>query len=82
MITYDSHITAPTFDDFLKAKRPDLVDIGENDISWLRVSRSKALVEFVSKQTGKVAVRCPLDEASTFGASPAQVSAARQALTT
>lgn len=80
MLTYDTKFGDITIADFAKSSLPDLIDVGENNDYWVRVSRRLKQLEIVSKKSGRLVTRCSVDDAESFGFSLALIGAARQAM--
>lgn len=82
MFTFD-HAAVPAaafdFDEFRKSRMPDVVEVGETEEYWVRVTRSAARVDLVSKVSGAPFVFCQIEEAAGL-LSPAHLSAARAAM--
>ena len=65
----------------LKPRKPqDLVEVGESNDFWIKVRRSTKQIELISKQTGKLVAKCPVNDSAQYGLTEKQILAAKKGL--
>jgi hypothetical protein len=85
MLTFDRCVESSKEDTglFGGGEYPDLIEIGENNDVWFKIRRSTKNLEIVSKVTGRITIKCRIDDPGGLrhcGMTPQQLGAAKAAL--
>jgi hypothetical protein len=87
MLTFDRPgPNLPDIDDLKSIKAPDEIECGENNERWIKVIRSKRVMIFVDKVTGKTTKTVEILQpefdriAASYDLGPRQIGAVRAAL--
>lgn len=87
MLTYDNtaYQDGNELAKLVERNLPDIIECGENNKVWIRVSRKKREMSLIDKVTGKTTAKVSVDDhferiAASYGVGPRQLGAVRDAL--